>query len=97
MRPNESATCGRLDRIALRAACSPGALPALAPVESRPARTVGEVGVSETHVVLQRGFRFPAGRCRSTVQPVPLQQDEPPIVDSTFVLSAAAAGAANER
>jgi hypothetical protein len=63
----------------------------------RDRRIVFRARTSKNHVLLQRAFRFQAGRYRWTVQSVPLQQGEPSIVDSTFVLSAGAAGEANVR
>jgi hypothetical protein len=49
----------------------------------------------DARVALPQSFRFRAGRYRWTVQAMPVAPAAKPIVDSTFVLTAAAAAAAN--
>jgi hypothetical protein len=50
---------------------------------------------TETRIVLPRDFRFHAGTYRWTVRALPVVAGATPIVDSTFVLTAADATKAN--
>jgi hypothetical protein len=51
---------------------------------------------TETRIVLPRAFRFHAGTYRWTVRALPVVAGATPIVDSTFVLTAAGATKAND-
>ena len=59
-------------------------------------RVVLHARSKDNRLVLPRRFRFQAGRYRWTVQPVPSVAEAPPIADSSFTLTPAAAAAANK-
>jgi hypothetical protein len=63
----------------------------------RDGRIVLHARTKTNSLALPHAFRFDAGRYRWTVRPVPLQRGKPPIADSAFSLSAAAAEAANSQ
>ena len=62
----------------------------------RGSETVFQARPAEPRIVLPAGFRFQAGTYRWTVRALPVVAGATPIVDSTFVLTAADATKANQ-
>jgi len=60
-------------------------------------RPVFSTRASKPRLVLPSSFRYAAGRYRWTVRATPTGAGAKPIVDATFVLTKAAAAAANRR
>jgi len=60
-------------------------------------RIVLHTRVNNPHMLLPQSFRFQAGRYRWTVRALPSAPGAPPIADSSFSLSSAAAAAGNRQ